>query len=175
MLWTLAHQALASPGAFVECGVYQGGTARLLAEVLTHPNATRRLHLFDTFAGMPKTGDTDLVQAGDFGDTNLERVKSVVGHADIAEFHPGLIPKTFASLTGLEIALAHVDVDIYRSVLDCCEFIYPRLVPGGFIVFDDYGFQSCPGARSAVDQFFQGRPERPLVLPTGQAIVFRCN
>jgi O-methyltransferase len=59
-------------------------------------------------------------------------------------------------------------------VLDCCHFIYPRLLAGGFMVFDDYGFPSCFGARQAVDEFFAGRPEVPLVLPTGQAVVFKA-
>ena len=40
------------------------------------------------------------------------------------------------------------------------------------MVFDDYGFPTCPGAKAAVDEFFHGRKEVPLVLPTGQAVVF---
>lgn len=48
-----------------------------------------------------------------------------------------------------------------------------KLVPGGVIVFDDYGLESCYGARVAVDAFFAGRPETPLCLPTGQAVVVR--
>lgn len=71
------------------------------------------------------------------------------------------------------IAFAHIDLDIYQSILDSCRFIYPRLSPGGVIVFDDYGFMSCPGAREAVDRFFADKLEIPLVLPTGQAIVIK--
>ena len=60
--------------------------------------------------------------------------------------------------TGIErLAFAHIDVDLYRSVLDCIEFAYPRLVAGGLIVFDDYGFPSCARARQAVDQAFESR------------------
>jgi O-methyltransferase len=66
-----------------------------------------------------------------------------------------------------------VDVDILDSVKACCEFLYPRLQAGGFLVFDDYGFPSCPGARQAVDRYFRDKREVPLVLPTGQAVVFR--
>jgi O-methyltransferase len=57
--------------------------------------------------------------------------------------------------------------------LDALEFIWPRLVSGGFIVFDDYGFPTCPGAREAVDEFFDAKDSIPLCLPTGQAIVFK--
>ena len=41
------------------------------------------------------------------------------------------------------------------------------------MVFDDYGFSSSPDARKAVDDFFREKNEVPLVLPTGQAVVFR--
>ncbi len=41
------------------------------------------------------------------------------------------------------------------------------------MVFDDYGFPTCPGARQAVDEFFEGTKSVPLVIPTGQAIVFK--
>lgn len=69
--------------------------------------------------------------------------------------------------------MAHVDVDIYHAITACCQFIFPRLAAGGFMVFDDYGFPSCPGARLAVDQFFADKKVYPLVLSTGQAIVFK--
>ena len=71
------------------------------------------------------------------------------------------------------VAFAHVDVDVYQSVWDCCEFIYPRLTTGGVMVFDDYGFPTCPGARKAVDEFFANKPETPIILQTGQAIAIR--
>jgi O-methyltransferase len=41
------------------------------------------------------------------------------------------------------------------------------------MVFDDYGFKSCPGARAAVDEYFKERNAMPLVLNTGQAIVIK--
>ncbi len=176
MLYSLARQARALEGEFWECGVYRGGTARLLAETIAGgpPRETRpRLRLFDSFSGMRVTDAArDRHQPGDFADTSLESVQAFVEHREFVEFHRGWIPETFVGLEGARIALAHVDVDLYRSVLDCCRFLVPRMVRGGFIVFDDYGFASCPGARQAVDESFADRPEVPLVLPTGQALVF---
>jgi hypothetical protein len=91
--------------------------------------------------------------------------------ADFIRIHAGFIPATFAGLDDSRVAFAHVDVDLYGSVLDCCRFIYPRLTAGGVMIFDDYGFRSCPGARKAVDEYFADKPEVVLVLPTGQAMV----
>lgn len=171
VLASLAKQALQLDGEIWECGVYKGGTAMLLAECLS--GVSRTLRLFDTFEGMPETDpEQDLHKAGDFSDTSLDAVQSRV-RGDFVRFHKGLIPATFTGLESSRIAFAHVDVDIHSAILACCEFIFPRLGVGGFMVFDDYGFPSCPGARRAVDEFFEGRTAIPLVLPTGQALVFK--
>jgi hypothetical protein len=53
--------------------------------------------------------------------------------------------------------------------------IYPRLAPGGFMVFDDYGFKECQGARLAVDEYFEDKPEFPIALRTGQALVCKLH
>lgn len=50
---------------------------------------------------------------------------------------------------------------------------YTRLNPGGVLIFDDYGFPTCPGAKRAVDEFFAAVPEHSVYLPTGQAVVTR--
>jgi len=175
-LYSLARQTLSIPGDFLEAGVYRGGTARLLRRVLNTSDHKRTLHLFDTFGGMPGTNRTlDIHREKDFFDTNVEAVSAVIGTEEWILYHKGFIPDTFKGLETARFAFAHIDVDIYQSVLDCCGFIYSRVVPGGILVFDDYGLPSCPGARAAVDAFFQDKPEIPFVLHSGQAIVFRTD
>jgi O-methyltransferase len=170
VLYVMATNCLALDGEFWECGVYKGGSARMLAAI-TQEEVT--LRLFDTFCGLPGADSTrDFMKRGELGDTTLQLVRSIVGDGVI---RPGLIPETFCGLESSRIALAHVDVDLYQSVLDCCKFIYPRLVLGGIVVFDDYGFSSTPGARSAVDEFFSEKAEMPLALSTGQALVIKSS
>lgn len=174
VLYTLLLQALRIPGDIWECGVYKGGTAAMLAALLADKGKSRRLFLFDTFEGMPETDAAeDLHKKGDFADTSVEAVTAYVGHGDLCVVRKGFIPETFAGLEPAQIALAHIDVDIYQSIIDCLVFIWPRLSFGGFVVFDDYGFSSCPGARAAVDTFFRDKACVPLCLPTGQAVVFK--
>ncbi|GAB4392161.1 MAG: hypothetical protein Tsb005_05010 [Gammaproteobacteria bacterium] len=176
VLYTLAQQALHLPGDFWEMGVYRGGTALLLNHVLTAKNPDKTLHLFDTFCGMPATkAEFDYHKQGDFADTQLENVKKLFNGSQQVQFHAGYIPETFAGLEHHKISLAHIDVDIHQSVLDCCNFIYPRLTTGGFMIFDDYGFPSCPGARKAVDDYFKDKVERPLILENGQAIIIKTT
>ena len=172
IIYLLAKQCRLLEGDFIECGVHTGGSASFIAQVME--GSGKKLHLFDTFCGMPKTDpDKDWHLPGDFSDVSLERTREYVGHEGSVVFHPGFIPDTFSGLEEKKIAFAHVDVDLYRSMLDCCEFIYPRLVQGGIMVLDDYGQPTCDGARVAVDEYFADKRSIPISIRYVQAIVFK--
>lgn len=174
VLYTLLLQSFYIVGDVWECGVYKGGTAAMFAALLHDKMPSKKLFLFDTFEGMPETTlAKDIHAKGDFGDTCVETVAAYVGCPEITEVRKGFIPSTFKGLEFAQIAFAHIDVDIYQSILDSLAFIWPRLSRGGLIVFDDYGWPSCPGARAAVDEFFIGKSAIPLCLPSGQALVFK--
>lgn len=174
ILYQLGRQAASIPGDVAEVGVYKGGTAMLLSR--TFAATGKDVHLFDTFLGMPPTDpEKDLHRAGDFSDTSLDAVKDYLSEFDNVKFYPGRFPDTAAGLRDNRFAMTHIDVDIYQSVNDCMEFFYPRLAPGGIMVFDDYGFVTCPGAKQAVDEFFAEKPEWPCYLPTGQCVVIKLG
>jgi O-methyltransferase len=176
ILLQVMRQALALPGHFAEFGVFRGGTALLAAEVLRDAHDNRPLHLFDSFAGMPTTSTGEPFAKGDFGQTSEAAVRDLVAPAGAnATIHAGYIPDTFRDAGISQLAYAHVDVDLYQSVVDCIEFVYPRLVAGGILIFDDYGFPSCTRAREAVDKAFATLPENPIYLPTGQAMVIKLH
>jgi O-methyltransferase len=174
--WTLSEmlkQALNVEGDVLEAGVFRGGTARLLKPLVEGADG-RTLFLFDSFEGMEKVSETaDRHEKGDFADTSLEGVKAVVGAGGRVDFRKGWIPDTFTGLEDRRFCFAHIDLDLYQGILDCLAFVYPRMPTGGVIVLDDYGFPSCPGARKAVEEFFEEKPERPLALMTGQALVVK--
>ncbi|GAB4388218.1 MAG: TylF/MycF/NovP-related O-methyltransferase [Thermodesulfovibrionales bacterium] len=172
MLYQFARLAAHIPGDVAEVGVYKGGTARLLCKTLGPAGKT--LHLFDTFSGMPPTDRArDLHGEGDFSDTSLESVRKYLGDCGDVRLYEGIFPATAKPVEDTAFSLVHVDVDVYKSAMDCCEFFYPRVQRGGFMVFDDYGFRSCPGLKTAVDEFFAGKPEEPLFLPSGQCLIIR--
>lgn len=172
MLWKTLQQALLLSGDVMECGVFRGGTALLEAQTIREHAGDRPLHLFDSFEGMPQTtAGVDRIQKGDFSTTSVEAVAQLFTAYPFVQIHQGFIPQTFADAKIERIAWVHIDVDIYQSVLDCIAYTYPRLVPGGTMIFDDYGFPCCAGARRAVDKAFADLPEVPLCLPTGQCLV----
>jgi O-methyltransferase len=171
-LYQFAKQARGMNGDVAEIGVYKGGTAKLISKVVA--GTTKVVHLFDTFSGMPPTDSTkDLHKKGDFSDTSLDRVKKYLKDCNNVRFYQGFFPDTAGPVINLQFCFVHIDVDIYKSVLDCCKFFYPRMVKGGIMVFDDYGFLSCPGAKMAVDEFFSDKAEYPCRLPTTQCFIIK--
>jgi O-methyltransferase len=155
------------PGDVLECGVCNGGTAAVLARSATHSPLNRTVWLLDSFQGMPSVtsqdadgfrGDSAAAHVGkEVGDPR--RVRQVLGKvgADLSRVRilPGWFADTFPSVTASQIALLNIDADWYESVKLCLHTFYDRVVPGGFISFDDYGH--WPGCRAAVDEFFQLR------------------
>jgi len=184
-LFQFAGAAINLEGDWAELGVYQGGSARMLAEVLNNNNKSndinqdiqqqkKELLLFDTFTGMPYNGeDFEIYQKGNLGQTSLNQVEDYLKQYSNIAIKQGVFPESFKGEEDRKFALVHIDCDLYQSVLDGIRNFYPRMVKGGFILFDDYGYLSCAGAKKAVDDFFVGKLEKPIWLSTGQCLVIK--
>ena len=174
LLWKFAQQASQLAGDFIECGVFRGGTALLLARMLSQAN--KKLWLFDSFEGLSQDSleKGDFYRKGEFNETSLEAVSELLSpYSHCVALRKGWIPASFIGSEHLQFSFAHVDVDIYDPALACCKFIYPRLVSGGIMMFDDYGYPACRGERNAVDEFFADKGHPVIVLPSGQALVIK--
>lgn len=168
LLHELASAQSRLDGDFAEVGVYEGGSARLLAEL----KGRAELHLFDTFGGLPVPDDAEgRVFAKGLFNANLERVRRNVGDRPGVHFHPGLFPATAAPVADRCFSLVHLDVDLEASTLAGFEFFYERLVPGGIIVTHDYSI--IPGVARACHRFLAGKPETMIELPTTQAMLIK--
>ena len=161
-------------GDVAELGVYNGGSARLLAKTLEKYHSGKNLFLFDTFEGLPFHDDKlDMHKSGDLQSNKFEEVKEYLNDCKNAIFYKGLFADTLQIVKNNIFSFVHIDADLYSSITECVEFFYPRLIKGGIIIFDDYGFVSCPGAKKAVDNLFIDKPEVPIYLPTGQCLVIK--
>ena len=182
-LYVLEHFAKKTSdlnGSLAEMGVWKGGGAKFIADTYRKELKTKNLnpktfYLFDSFEGMKQVNSTqDRHEVGDFSDTSYEQVERLLAGDNKQVsiiMKKGWIPETFAGIEDESFTFVHLDLDLHDPIVDSLNFIYPRLAQGGVIVFDDYGFASCPGARKAVDQFFSNTKENILVLSTGQAII----
>lgn len=153
---------LSLPGDFVECGVYHGGSAAIMASFCEKTEPKRNIWLFDSFEGLPKPTEVDGHEAPAYegwchGD--LVKVKQIFRRLSIPESYvhivKGWFQDTFPTVEIPKIAILHIDADWYESVKLCLEKFYDCVQPGGYIVLDDYG--CWLGCKIATDEFIEAR------------------
>ena len=71
------------------------------------------------------------------------------------------------------IRLCHIDVDVYESAKDAVEWIWPRMVKGGILVYDDFGFIDTPGITKFVEQQRSRRDSLTIYNLNGHAITIK--
>jgi O-methyltransferase len=165
-------------GDLAELGVWKGSTAKLIHHYLPE----RRLHLFDTFGGFD-TRDIKSeqiatgfkVDATAFSDTGVDAVmKYICPKNNNVACYPGYFPSSIPSdFSERSFAFVHLDADLYTPIMVGLEYFYQRVTRGGCIVIHDYN--AWPGARKAVNDFFQDKQEVPIPMPdkSGSALVVK--
>jgi O-methyltransferase len=184
-VWLLTRFARRSellPGAFAEFGVYRAGYAFMILGLTENAERWRPFHLFDTFAGIPRDrlteGESEKGFGGRLGDTSVEYVEQRLARWQTSiRIHAGDVFTTLPRVETGDLAFAHIDLNASEPTLFALEYAYRRLVPGGALVFDDYGYgwQDYADQRDAIDRFFSDLPEEPIALPTGQAVVLKVS
>lgn len=178
-LWDMAGKiATQHPEAcFLEVGVWRGGTAAILGRRLEKEGSTIPFYLADTFEGVPKSSAEDtFYNDGEHRDTDqntVERLlKNKYGHFKILK---GIFPEDTAHLIPEDrrFGLCHIDVDVYNSARDIVHWIWDRLVPGGIIVFDDYGFHTCDGITRYVNELRKDKNKLILHNLNGHAVIVK--
>jgi O-methyltransferase len=167
-------------GDLAELGVYRGFSARLIHHYLPE----RKFYLFDTFTGFDERdvkaerGHTGLQETTvAFSQTGVEKARANIAPQNAnVEIFPGYFPDSAPPfLREKKFAFVHLDADLYEPMLAGLNFFYDRVVPGGFILAHDYN--SWPGARKAVEQFFGDKPEIPIPMPdkSGSALILKLG
>lgn len=179
-LWDTCHQSLKKdvPGDFVECGVWRGGSAGLMGLVLRDfdRSGRRKLHLFDSFEGLPEPREEDGLKAAEYSggvnsgqltsvhqcEAGIDLVKSFLfGRLGLAKdkivFHQGWFQNTLPVLgeEPKQISVLRLDGDWYESTKVCLDHLYDRLAIGGTVLLDDY--YCWEGCQKATDEFRAAR------------------
>ena len=149
-LWSLTRQTKEMPaGDILEVGVWRGGSGALLASAAREFCPSACVCLADTFSGVVKTSRMDdSYTGGEHCDTSEETVRQLLAGLELlnAQIFRGVFPDEFGdNLLKNCWRLVHIDVDVYLSARDTFECIWPHVLPGGIVVFDDYGFSSTNG------------------------------
>lgn len=151
-------------GDFLEAGVCQGGAAIFLRALqVAHGAADRQTWVVDSFQGGPPAGlgrdaDYDLVIAEEAIPTLAYSQAQVRDHFtryglldDKVRFVEGWLSESLPGAGVGDLAILRIDVDLYSSTMDALELLYDRVVPGGFVIIDDYGLLPC--CADAVNDF----------------------
>lgn len=181
------------PGSIVELGVFRGASFfswSNFLETFCSFDRHRKVYGFDTFEGLGQfTAADDIDSAGhvrkpdpsvlrlpgafksdasmmlklvemhnaDSLFPNMDRSNLVIG--DLAETLPNFLNDN----PGLRFSLVYFDVDLYAPTRAALDLLYPRIVEGGILCFDEYTLTAWPGETRAVDEFMSTLPERPVI------------
>jgi O-methyltransferase len=165
--------------SFIEIGVWRGGTAAIIAKKLSILKANNLFYLADTFKGVVKASEKDFsYSGGEHDDTSIEIVKDLLEDKyNNLNIMVGIFPDETAHLISPneKFGFCHIDVDVYESAKDIVDWIWNRLIPGGIIVFDDFGFSSCTGIIKYVNE--QKKLNDRIVLHNlnGHAIMIKAK
>lgn len=162
-VYRLFMMSLGMEGDVAECGVYQGHTSRNMVGFLECIGVPKVLHMFDSFQGLPgsmideeRAVSKDGSDWADLGEGAMACSESAVRHFmrpyTRFEIHPGFFCETLPQFDG-PLCFIHADADMYVSTVEIIQFADRVLVPGGVVVFDDYGSEHFPGVKIAVMQF----------------------
>lgn len=138
-------------GEVIEVGAYRGGSALLIRRAMEYYGVRSRLVVCDTFAGIVKAkAGLDIWRDGEMVGGSREEVARLLPGAEVLE---GVFPdQTGKALEGRTFRLAHIDVDTYRSARDAWDWIWPRVVLGGIVVFDDCEIRDTPGITQLIEE-----------------------
>ncbi|MCC7380041.1 MAG: class I SAM-dependent methyltransferase [Chitinophagaceae bacterium] len=158
-LWSISKRLKKSEAAIIEVGVWRGGTAALLAKANDNQSP---IYLCDTFEGVAKAGDKDnQYKGGEHADTSVEIVETVMKEQGISSYQilKGIFPDTNADkLDAEKFKICHIDVDVYESAKDIFNWVWTRMIVGGVVIFDDYGFAACAGITQLVNELANSTP-----------------
>jgi hypothetical protein len=168
--YELFKMVLEVPGDIVECGVYKGSGIYTFAKIhkLLRPNNERKIVGFDFFETAREVGfkhviDTQVLDEHDRPASRAEilanlkamgvnNVQLVAGSAEKA------IGEYVKQNVGFRASLLYVDFDNYEGTMAALTHLYPLVVTGGIVAFDEYAMAGF-GESDGVDDYFRERRE----------------
>jgi len=175
-----AERAKNLPGDFAEFGVNTGITALAICDYIGLGGiGSKKFYLFDTFCGIPEdsASEVELANAKSknsrFYEECYESVRSTFSPFPCVELVRGRIPETLSAVNIERLSYVHIDMNVASPERDALVFVWPRLVPGAVIIFDDYGWNGHREQRRVLDDTARGLGASILELPTGQGMIVK--
>jgi O-methyltransferase len=177
-LWA-AGQALHHEGDFVECGVNTGILSLAICRYYDFASQARSFYLFDTYNGIPESQ----MSASERGQRIRENTAFYEECYELAlkNFSPwpnakpvrGMVPDTLHTVNIEKVAYLSLDMNIAAPERAALEHFWPKLVRGGVIVLDDYGWAAYAEQKASMDEFAAAHGIQVCCLPTGQGLIVK--
>jgi hypothetical protein len=163
-----ARSCLGLRGDFVDLGCYDARTVAVMARYAGFGEQSRTWWLYDLFEDPPaesrKAGHGPELKA-----QVEERLRGLGSFRVIA----GRLPDSLAQGAPRRVAFGQIDLNDAAAELTCLDALYERVVPGGMLVLDDFGFARYRESHRRETAFFARRGVPVLELPTGQGLVVK--
>jgi O-methyltransferase len=150
------------PGDLIECGAWRGGSCILMRAILAAYGVKDRVvWVSDSFEGLPKPDprlnpETAQYWSGGEMAVSLDEVKQNFRRYglldDQVRFLKGFFIDTLPKAPIERIAVLRADGDLYESITQTLDYMYPKVAIGGYVIMDDYG-DHLPPARKATDDY----------------------
>ncbi len=176
--WAAAHAAKL-PGNFVECGTNTGIMSLAICEYIDFNSTGKEFFLFDTYNGIPESELSERDRAtnriahnGMYFDC-YELAKRNFAPFPKARLVRGTVPDTLRDVDTGPISYLCIDMNIARPERAAIEHFWPKLVTGGIVILDDYGWNGFKDQKDTIDEFAELAGVKVLTLPTGQGMIVK--
>lgn len=165
-------------GDFVECGVNTGAYAIAIINYINFDELDKKFYLLDTFEGLieelitteeKKVGIDNYL--GSYKNVYEDVKKTFSSHK--VEIIKGVVPNTLPLCKATKIAYLSIDMNCVEPEIAAANFFWDKIVQGGVIILDDYGFAQHINQKIAFDEFAKIKGISILSLPTGQGVIFK--
>ena len=178
LCWAALHAAHLE-GDFVDCGVNTGIFSRAIINYIDFNKTGKKYYLLDTFGGLDSKYSSEK-EMGRNKTINYENQKSL--YEDVkntfkdfnVEIIKGAVPETLSKVKSDKICFLSVDMNCVLPEFEALNFFWDKMVSGGMIVLDDYGYaNSTNDQKEAHDQFAKSKGIMVLTLPTCQGLIVK--
>jgi hypothetical protein len=183
-LWAAASASKLT-GDFVECGVNKGFESSAIMNYLDWNSLAKKFYLLDTFQGLDERYVSEEEKAAGYLERNrnslasgyyitgVERVKKNFSEWKNAIVIQGTIPDSLKEVDTPAIAYLHLDLNCSPPEVSALELLWDRLVPGAFVLHDDYAQAAHRISKEGMDRFAAKKNLQFVSLPTGQGLLIK--
>ncbi len=174
LVWA-ASLALRQEGAFMEFGTFRGFKFKFLMDYYKDALSDRKIYLFDTFEGIdPAQAEGSPIAPEEHQKAGLyEFVLHRFAENKNVDIVKGAAPQSLDNISLDQISLLHLDMNSWQAEIGVLEKLWDKIVPGGVIVLDDFGFYQHRAQMEHELPWLLDRGHTPLELPTGQGVVIK--